>query len=153
MLEIFLRDRDIDYEMFVFDNEKFIYTTKEKNNQNNALYFGLDRGTIILDGIVLNNSEITLDQVDYIKDILNSFSTIVGKYRKTYKSTYIRYTTGEDAVDLFMNKKVIEIPNRKQFREWVYINAYNYLEKFVYEFEKQKHSKIKNKILNFFNRH
>ncbi len=33
MLEIFLKDRGIDYEMFVFDNEKFIYTTKEKTSK------------------------------------------------------------------------------------------------------------------------
>ena len=152
MLEIFLKDRGIDYEMFVFDNEKFIYTTKEKNKQNNTLYFGLANGTIILDGIVLNSNQTTLDQVDYIKEVLNSFTAIVDTYRKNYKPAYIKYTSGEDAVNLFMNEKVIEIPNYRQFSKWVYINAYDYLERFVCEFEKQKNSKIKNKILNFFNR-
>ena len=43
--------------------------------------------------------------------------------------------------------------NNKQFREWTYINAYNYLEKFVCEFEKQNTPQsLKKKKLNLFNR-
>ena len=154
MLEIFSRDRDIDYEIFAYYNEKFYYTTKEKNKQNNALYSGLDSGTLILDGVVLNNTEATLEQVEYIKDILNSFSAIIDTYRKNYNPAYVKYTFGLTMGDIFMNKNVFEVPNRKQFHEWTYLNAYDYLEKFVYEFERQNHSKsLKKKKLNFFNRH
>ena len=81
MLEIFLRDRDIDYDMFVYHNEKFHYITKEKNKKNNALYCGLSTGTIILDGVVLNNTLTNLEQINYIKEILNSFADIVDAYR------------------------------------------------------------------------
>lgn len=154
MLEIFLRDRDIDYEMFAYDNGMFQYITKEKNDQNNTLYFGLDRGTIILNGAVLDNNEATLEQVDYIKEIINSLTTTVDTYKKDYKPVYIKYTSGSTVEDIIMNKNIIEIPDRRKFREWIYINAYDFLEKFVCEYEKQSHSQgFKRKILNFFNRH
>lgn len=154
MIEIFLRDRDIDYEMLVYDNGLFNYIIKEKNDQNNALYFGLERGTIILNGIVLNNMEVTLEQVNYIKEILNSLTTIVDAYKKNYKPVYIRYTSGSSVEDIIMNKNVIEIPDIRKFREWIYINAYDFLEKFVCEYEKQSHLQgLKRKILNFFTRY
>ena len=154
MIEIFLRDRDIDYEMIVYDNGIFHYITKEKNDQNNALYFGLDRGTIILNGLVLNITDVTLDQVNYIKEVLNSLTTIVDSYKKDYKHVYARHTFGSTVESIVMNKTVIEIPDRRKFREWTYINAYDFLEKFVCGHEKQTHSQgLKRKVLNFFNRH
>ncbi len=153
MLEIFLRDRDIDYDMFVYHNEKFHYITKEKNKKNNALYCGLSTGTIILDGVVLNNTLTNLEQINYIKEILNSFADIVDAYRKKYEPAYVKYTFGESIGDIIINGRIIEVPNRYQFHEWIYINAYDYLEKFVCEFERQKYPKsLKRKKLNFFNR-
>lgn len=43
----FLRDRDIDYEILVYNNGIIKYTTR-KNIWNCTLYYGLNRGTIII---------------------------------------------------------------------------------------------------------
>ena len=118
MLEIFLRDRDIDYDMFVYHNEKFHYITKEKNKKNNALYCGLSTGTIILDGVVLNNTLTNLEQINYIKEILNSFADIVDAYRKKYEPAYVKYTFDESIGDIIINGRIIEVPNRYQFHEY-----------------------------------
>lgn len=153
MIEIFLRDRDIDYEMFVYENGIFKYVTKEKNAENKALYCGLNRGTIILDGVIIDKSDVTLDQREYIKGILNGLSSEVASYKKDYKPVYARYTSGKNISNMIMNSNVIEIPNREKFHEWIYINAYNYLDAFVSECEKkEKTYSIRKKFLSFLNK-
>lgn len=139
-MEIFLRDRDIDYEMFVYDRGIIKYTTKEKTTENNNLYYGLNRGTIILNGKVLNNNEATSDEIQYIKDIIAFLSEEVISYKKDYEPVFVKYTTGNNASDMIMNSNVIEIPDRRKFREWSYIQAFDYLNSFVDEYEKSKNS-------------
>ena len=154
MVEIFLKDRDIDYEMFVYSNGDINYTIKEKNDENDALYCDLRRGTIILDGTVLNNNEVTTEQIDYIKEIINALKSTVISYKKDYKPVYVRYSSGSTIKDITKNESIIEIPNRRKFRQWTYINAYNYLENFVAEYEKQKNlCSFKRRILDFLRRH
>ena len=38
-----------------------------------------------------------------------------------YESIYVKYAFGSTIEDIVMNRNVIEVANRKQFHEWIYI--------------------------------
>ena len=61
MLEVFVKNRGVDFEFFVFTDDEINYKTKNDYNidsQTKALYHSLNNGTIILDGV-----PITVDNV------------------------------------------------------------------------------------------
>lgn len=117
MIEIFSRDRGTDYELFTYQNGMFEYTTKGKNPKNRKLYHGLNRGTIILDGVVLKSEEITEEQIEYLKDVLSMLSSEVASYKREYKPVYYRYTRGANVSEMIANANVIEIPDMRKFKE------------------------------------
>lgn len=131
MIEIFTRDRGIDYEMVAYQDGIFRYITKEKNARNNKLYREMNEGTIILDGMILNHEAISLEQIEHIKGILDEHRNEIESYKKDYKPVYVRYTSGSDILDMVKNQNVIEIPNSEQINEWVCIRTYDYLEQFI----------------------
>lgn len=140
MLEIFLRDREIDFEFFVFTNNEFKYTTKkisDVDNQTKELYHSLNNGTIILDGIPITIDNISKEQFEYIYNFIELYKEEYKKIKENYKPRFI-YTFGND----------IEIPDRRHFKEWAYIKGFEYLQNFLNEYEKQNNKGTKAKRNN-----
>ncbi len=153
MLEIFSRDREIDFEFFVFTNNEIKYTTKnyyDIDNQTKKLYRSLTNGTIILDGIPINIDNVTEEQINYIKSVADAFKEKVETYKKNYKPRYIRYTSGNDIVHIIANTKTMEIPFPGNFKEWAHIKGFAYLQHFLEEYKKQNSKGIKVRKFCFF---
>ncbi len=155
MLEIFSRDRDIDFEFFIFTDDEIKYETKnysEVSSYEKDLYRSLKKGTIIINGTPINIESISKKQIIYIKNIIDLFKEKVEIYKNNYTPVFINCDSGNDITDIIINNSNIEIPNRKQFKEWVHIKGFSYLEHFYNEYEKQNITtfKVKRKVRNFF---
>ena len=155
MLEIFLRDREIDFEFFVFANNEIKYTTKNNydvDDQAKALYRTLSNGTIILDGMPISINNVTEEQIEYIRNVIATFKEKIQTYKKNYIPYFIKYTFGNDVIEIIANTTTIEIPDPKHFKEWAHIKCFEYLQHFLDEYEKQnsKGIKVKKKITSFF---
>lgn len=155
MLEIFSRDRKIDFEFFVFSNNDIKYKTKDYNdvdNQTKALYHSLNNGTIILDGVPITIDNISKEQIEHINNTFELYKEKYKEFKNNYKPRFIKHTSGNDIVDIITNTEIIEVPDPKHFKEWTYIKGFEYLQNFLDEYEKQnsKEFKSRKKLINFF---
>lgn len=153
MLEVYLKDRRSDFEFFVFSNNEIQYTVKNYDDidaQTKKLYRSLNNGTIILNGMPITIDNVSEEQIEYMNKIVQLYIKKYKMFKEKYKPRFISY--GNDIVDIFVNPKTIEIPDRKHFNEWAYIKGYEYLQHFLDEYEKQnsKGIKVRKKIISFF---
>lgn len=154
MLEIFSRDRGTDFEFFVFSDNEIKYKIKNKYevcNQTKELYRNINTGTIILNEIPITIDNVTEEQVEYIKNIIDFFKERVQIYKDNYNPFIVKYTSGNDIFDLSANKKAMELANPKQFKEWVHITGFEHLEYFYNEYKKQNsvEFKVRKRIMKF----
>ena len=155
MLEVYLKDRGFDFEFFVFSNNEIEYTVKKYSDvdaQTKELYRSLNTGTIILNDIPISIDNISKEQIEYINNIVELYKEKYKIFKENYKPCFIRYTSGNDVVDMIANTKTVEIPDRIHFKEWAYIKGFEYLQNFLDEHEKQnsKGIMVRKKIFNFF---
>ena len=77
MLEVFSRDRNTDFEFFEFNDDEIKYKTKDVYDidpQTKAIYRSLGNGTIILNGIPITIDNVSEEQIEYIKNIVELFT-------------------------------------------------------------------------------
>jgi hypothetical protein len=137
-----------------FSNNEIEYTVKKYSDvdaQTKELYRSLNTGTIILNDIPISIDNICEEQIEYINNIVELYKEKYKIFKENYKPCFIRYTSGNDVVDMIANTKTVEIPDRIHFKEWAYIKGFEYLQHFLDEHEKQnsKGIKVRKKYLIF----
>ena len=155
MLEVFSRDRGTDFEFFEFTCDEIKYKTKDVydiDSQTKTIYRNLGNGTIILDGMPIVIDNVSEEQIEYINNIVELYKEKYKILKKDYKPRFVRYTSGNDVVDIFTNTTAIEVPDPRHFKEWAYIKGFEYLQHFLDEYEKQnsKGIKVRKKLFSFF---
>lgn len=155
MLEVFSRDRELDFEFFVFTSGEIKYRTRDCYEMSKELkdwYHSLEPGTIILDGAPISIDNVTDEQLEYIKDVADSFADKILDYKENYKPLYMRHTSGNSIGDIISNKSIIEVPDPKHFKEWVHIKGFDFIQNFLDEYERQnsKGNKTRSRFINFF---
>ncbi len=146
MLEVYLKDRKFDFEFFEFSNNGIQYTVKNYDDvdaQTKKLYRSLNNGTIILDGIPITIDNVSEEQIEYMNNIVQLYIEKYKMFKDNYKPRFIKYTSGNDIVNVLANTKTIEIPDPRHFKEWAYIKGFEYLKHFLDEYEKQNSKGIK----------
>ncbi len=152
MLEVFSRDRELDFEFFVFTNGEIKYKTRDCYEMSKELkdwYRNLEPGTIILNGTPISIDNVTDEQLEYIKDVADSFADKVLDYKKNYKPLYMRHNSGNSVSEIITNKGIIEVPDPKHFKEWVHIKGFDFIQNFLDEYER-KNSKVNKTRKRFF---
>ncbi len=150
IIRIFLGDSNIDYALSVYDGSTIHYTMVPKNAKNKTLYSKLEKGMVILNGQVLDQQDITKEELEYLKSILANFNDIVKSYKEIYKRNYLQSQKGTNREEASINAKMIEVPDQEKMKQWVYMNFYDYLENFVSQYEEKiDFSKVKTRILRF----
>ena len=155
MLEIFSRDRGTDFEFFEFTDDDIKYKTKDVYDidpQTKAIYRSLSNGTIILDGMPITIDNISEEQIEYMNIIVELYKEKYKKIKENYKPRFMRYTSGNDVVDIITNTTTIEVPDPRHFKEWAYIKGFEYLQIFLNEYKKQNNKgiKVRKKLISFF---
>ena len=152
MLEIYSRDRETDFEFFVFDGDNIKYKTIDSydlDKKTRAYYRSLDEGTIILDGTPISKDNITKEQANYLYSVAELDKEKYKRIKKDYTPCYLRVIGGSSISEIVDNVSVIEVPDIDNIQGWIYIRGYELLQSFINEYEKQNNKGNKPKIKLF----
>ena len=155
MLEVFVKNRGVDFEFFVFTDDEINYKTKNDYNidsQTKALYHSLNNGTIILDGVPITVENVSKEQIECISNIIKLYKEKYRIFKENYKPIFAKYSFESRMVDIVTRTTSIEVPDPKKFKEWTYIKVFENLQYFLNEYEKQncKEIKVRKKLISFF---
>ena len=146
MLEIYSRDRETDFEFFVFDGNNIEYKTIDSydlDEETKSYYRSLDEGTIILDGTPISKDNITKEQADYIYSMAELDKEKYKAIKKDYTPRYLKVNVGSSISKIVDNARVIEVPDIYNIQGWIYITGYELLQNFITEYERQSNKGTK----------